>query len=118
MAGLAAGPKHTRRLAPRCPGRRIPQRSNYWVSVNWASLASAEKQGNRTRGDDPAARNGRTQLSVSSRYAPAVSKPSTAAGSSGVISTNHPAPYGSVLITSGVSANASLRAATVPLNGA
>lgn len=102
-----------------CPGRQFSTTLNcFWViSVDWASLASAEMQGNRTRGDDSGSEKGH-QPPMTSRYAAAVNRPSTAAGSSGRISTNQPAPYGSVLITSGVSPNASLRADTVPLTGA
>ncbi len=118
MAGLAAGQTDTRRLAPRAREGAFHKRSTIGFSVDWASLASAEMQGNRTRGDDAPTRPGNTQLSVSSRYASAVNRPSSAAGSSGAISNNHPAPYGSVLINSGVSPSASLRAATVPLIGA
>jgi hypothetical protein len=51
MAGLAAGPFTPGGWLP-VPGKAIPQRSTIGFSVDWASLASAEMQGNRTREDN------------------------------------------------------------------
>lgn len=117
MAGLAAGQSHTRRLAPRAREGNSAT-LNYWVLGRLGEPSQRRKAGQPDARTQQTHRIKLTQLSVSSRYAPAVSSPSTAVGSSGVISTNQPAPYGSVLITSGVSPSASLRAATVPLTGA
>lgn len=117
MAGLAAGHMHTRRLAPRAREGNSAT-LNYWVLGRLGEPSQRRNAGQPDARRHHTRRIKHTQPSVIFWYAAAVSNPSVAVGSFGVISTNQPAPYGSVLISSGVSPNASLRAATVPATGA
>src|SRR5690606_27752256 len=62
--------------------------------------------------------SGPGQPEICAWYSAADSSVAVSSGSAGVISINHPSPYGSGVRSSGASAERSLRAATVPVTGA
>ena len=113
--GMSGTGQDARGAAPPAAARRpgthdLRFRLNNKFDLCHASLVSPGSAG------QPDARA--VQFSVSARYPAASSRASTAAGSSGAISTSQPAAYGSALISSGSSVSVALRDTTVPAMGA